>query len=610
MSDMREDEVPGAGEAAFTGRGAASLRAGREALPTGPALCSVPARCSPPEGQGASLLIPDVSAHHPDPLRGAPSLGPAAPKPHCPASRLARCSASAARALVPVTVAERLQALPVHTFHTGGERVLSVLSSAPDDPTVLRELAFISGATIEATFAPADDLRQAIPLAYLGDRAHLDGALTRVNGERTAGGRTLRLVGGGGPEGASSAPVPMLLDAVIHRAIYLRASDVHLESTAEGLQIRFRVDGKLQRDTSLVVGRDAALNLVRRVKVLTAVEFSNDAAPVEGAFTIRVGGEEVRVRVSVLAQSFGPKMVLRIVRLGVRQQFASSPDDHVFRAIGLAVDEMRVLLSHLERPNGVVLVTGPTGSGKSTLLYAALEHLNTEWRNIITLEDPVERLIPGINQIQIARTRYAEVLPLLLRQDPDVVMMGEIRDRETADAALTAGISGQLVLSSLHAGSSLEVLSRLRSLGASSQLIIASLSLVVATRLLPRLCVSCREEVPGDERLADGLAIHSGASCYVSAGCVECDGTGVRGRVAVLELLPFTQELRSFLAAGSNARHHDADSVSAIFRRTGFVPLAFSLRRRVLDGSVSLLCAAETLRSLAEQGSLEPFGCG
>lgn len=565
----------------------------------------------PPEEDDLSSSLPKhplVSTPGADGARGdpaAPVLSAAVPVPAIAEQgekrlrRLVRCSTAAARARIPYEQALRLCALPLGVFEHGGQTMLTVLTPGAADPAALRALTFLSGCAVEASYGARAEVEAALVLAYLGDAERLERIVGAANRELAAS-APARHAGSSHPlvsaAPGADAPVPSLLEGIVHRALYLGASDIHLESTEAGMRIRFRVDGRLQLDTAVVIEPPVAANLVRRIKVLSKLEFSADTMHVEGAFTLEVGSDAVRLRVSVLGQSLGPKIVLRIIRRGVREQFVSSAGESLFCALGLTGQDERLLKRHLEARTGMVLVTGPTGSGKSTLLYAALEYLNEEWRNLITLEDPVERILSGVNQIQVPRAQYGEMLPLLLRQDPDVVMIGEIRDSQTADAALTAGITGQVVLSTVHAGSSLEALARLRGLGADPQLILASVSLIIAQRLLPRNCERCREPVPPREE-SDNERSAPATRRFVTwrgRGCADCGGSGIRGRCGVFELLPMTDVLRSYFG-GEPVNGASFDSRLAA---SGYSPMSASIARRLHAGDISI----ETLNAAGALG--------
>jgi general secretion pathway protein E len=334
---------------------------------------------------------------------------------------------------------------------------------------------------------------------------------------------------------ASEAPVIRLVNQMIARAVETHASDVHLEPFPDRLRVRYRYDGVLHEVEPPPARLQAAV--ISRVKIMARLDIAERRLPQDGRIKLTVRGHEIDFRVSTVPALYGETVVLRVLdRTAV---------DFDYQKLGLPEDIRSGLERALESPNGMVLVTGPTGSGKTTTLYTGLTKLNTIARKIVTVEDPIEYQLTGINQIQVRPQiglNFATLLRSILRQDPDVIMIGEIRDLETVQIAVQAALTGHLVLSTLHTNSAAATMTRLRDMGLEDYLMTATLKAVLAQRLVRRLCRACRipEEAPASLRERFGLDRLAGAgpvTLYHSGGCPECRGTGFRGRRAIAELL-------------------------------------------------------------------------
>lgn len=338
------------------------------------------------------------------------------------------------------------------------------------------------------------------------------------------------------------APIIRLINAVLSQALQQGASDVHIETYEKTLAVRFRIDGVLR--SAVQPRRELAPLLVSRIKVMAKLDIAEKRIPQDGRISVLIGGREVDVRVSTLPSNYGERVVLRLLdKTSGRFDLGSLNMDQA---------ESERLRELIKQPHGIFLVTGPTGSGKSTTLYAALTELNDRSRNILTIEDPIEYNLEGIGQSQVntkADMTFARGLRAMLRQDPDVVMVGEIRDRETAEIAVQASLTGHMVMSTLHTNSAIGAITRLKDMGIEPFLLSSSLTGVLAQRLVRTLCGNCAGSRLADEYETEFLAQPPETPCLVGQanGCDECEHTGYRGRTGLYELLVIDQNLRRLI---------------------------------------------------------------
>ncbi|WP_432695301.1 GspE/PulE family protein [Marinobacterium sp. YM272] len=361
------------------------------------------------------------------------------------------------------------------------------------------------------------------------------------------------------------APVIRMLNAVIADALRKQASDIHLDLYELNARVRFRLDGALQN--VLEVRPEVLARLVARIKVLAKLNIAEKRLPQDGRITVHLGGRAIDLRVSTLPSIHGERVVMRVLE---NQGNRVSITDLGLNETG--IDTLRQLIN---RPNGIILVTGPTGSGKTTTLYAALQMLDANERNIMTVEDPVEYKLPGISQTPISTKTgmtFAAGLRAILRQDPDVILVGEIRDGETAEIATQASLTGHLVLSTLHTNTAAGAITRLRDLGVDNFLLSATVRGVIAQRLIRRLCSQCKTESLPDMAISSVFADHqlqTPEKIYHSKGCDQCNHTGYRGRQAVYEMVTLTPDLQQLihddageLAIEREIRKHQPSMVS------------------------------------------------
>ena len=336
------------------------------------------------------------------------------------------------------------------------------------------------------------------------------------------------------------APIVRLLNAILAESLKESASDIHIEPYEKEALVRFRLDGVLR--TVLTPSIQIAPLLISRIKVMSKLDIAERRLPQDGRMAVRLGGRSIDLRVSTMPSSHGERVVMRLLDKDTGKQQTSD--------LGMPQKTKEELLDLISRPHGIILVTGPTGSGKTTTLYSALQQMDRQQRNIMTVEDPVEYDLPGISQTQInlrAGMTFARGLRAILRQDPDVILIGEIRDGETAEIATQASLTGHLVLSTLHTNTAAGAITRLQDLGVDSFLLASTVRGIASQRLVRKLCVKCREKVQPNEFNRNLLKLPEGAEVYQSCGCADCNNTGFIGRQALFELVTVTPELQTLI---------------------------------------------------------------
>ncbi|KAA0020902.1 type IV-A pilus assembly ATPase PilB [Salinicola corii] len=477
-------------------------------------------------------------------------------------------------------VMRRFQVLPL----ARDERRLTVAVAFPATLAGLDELQFTTGLAIEGVLVPFDQLERALTKRYqhqetsgmleaLGEASE---ALTLDTGEADLENEAAAFDRGGDDD----EPVVRFVNKILRDAIHRGASDIHFEPYESSYRIRFRVDGML-----IEIARpplNLRTRLAARLKVMARLDISERRLPQDGAMKIRLDAKRTMdFRVNTLPTVFGEKVVLRLLDA----ETASFGID----ALGFAPDQRRLFETALAEPQGMILVTGPTGSGKTVTLYTGIHLLNTEERNISTAEDPVELKVPGVNQVNVQPRiglDFASALRAFLRQDPDVVMVGEIRDLETAEIAIKAAQTGHLVLSTLHTNSAAETLTRLRNMGVASFNIASSVSLIIAQRLARLLCPRCKApaEIPAEVLRQEGVSIErlAGATLYRAVGCDHCT-LGYKGRIGIYEVVPVNEAMSQMIMADSHALE-----LAHAARNAGYGGLRQSGLDKVLQGLTSL----------------------
>ena len=475
-----------------------------------------------------------------------------------------------AKALVPERIARRYQVLPL----AAAGHMLDVATANPWDLDAERSVAFVSGHSVRMWLAAPRDVTEGIDRAYAALRdgsAPLPGFAERVNGE----------------------PVVRLVDRVVSAGIEQGASDIHLEPEEDGIAVRYRVDGILRH--VLLLPKAVGVPLVSRIKIMARMDIADRLRPQGGHASVGAGAARIDLRVSTLPASHGEKVVIRILDPKAAVRSVDS--------LGLDRLDQRGIRRLLDTREGLVLVTGPTGSGKTTTLYAMLRQIQQKGLNIITVEDPVEYRIPGIVQVQInekAGLSFASALRSILRQDPDVVLIGEIRDRETAAIAIQASLTGHLVFATLHTNDACSSITRLTDLGVDSARLAAALKGVIAQRLIRRLCLECRVVANDGPPVQLRESVHRDLMVYTPVGCDRCAMTGYRGRIAVMEIVVADAELERGIAASTAV-----DVLTEIARRSGCRSLWESAIERLGAGETS---GDELLRVLDQEPSAESGG--
>jgi len=462
-----------------------------------------------------------------------------------------------ALSLISRTVASRCSALPISL---DGKR-LTVVMAEPQNLATIDELRFFSSMEISPRLGFAAEISEAIE-KYYGQEApetveveeekllqidQDDSSMIEFVGVETMGSEKEAISEFYAAKANQRTPAVRVFSALVASASEKKASDIHIDPQASTTVVRLRVDGIL-RDL-ITVPLKMQESLVSRIKILANMDIAERRAPQDGRIMVRVGQNKLDLRVATLPTHYGEKVVIRL--LDPRSAQISLSD------LGLSAKQLNIVTEALANPQSMFLVTGPTGSGKTTTLYAALNLIRSRTVNVITVEDPIEYMIEGINQVQVhtkAGRTFASCLRSILRQDPNVIMVGEIRDSETAEIALTAAQTGHMVLSTLHTNDSVAAITRLIDLNVSPALVAASMTAVVAQRLVRRLC-ECRKEAPIASQFAARLSAAGfteiESRMLIPAGCPKCDGTGYKGRVGIFELLTFNDQIRTLVRSNA-----------------------------------------------------------
>ncbi|CUM72436.1 GspE/PulE family protein [Coprococcus eutactus] len=476
--------------------------------------------------------------------------------------------------MVPENMVTKYQAIPIE-IDPDNPNILKVAMADPMDIMAMDDIGLVTNLQVEPMLASEEGIRKAID-KYYGSAQAMEAAEAYRQEQQN-------VLGGGdeeeGNEEIDNSPIVLLVKQIIEGGVRQRASDIHIEALENSVRVRYRIDGALKQvmsyDLSILAG------ITARIKIIGGMDIAEKRKPQDGRITIMVDRREFDVRVSILPTVFGEKTVMRLTS----KDGLTKPKS----ALGFDAEQEKVFDNILSNPHGIILVTGPTGSGKSTTLYTSLSELNTEDVNIITVEDPVEANINGINQVQVnnkADMTFAAALRSILRQDPDIIMIGEIRDGETAGIAVQAAITGHLVVSTLHTNSAASTITRLIDMGIESYIAGDAVVGVIAQRLVRRLCTTCKQPrlVEDDERVQLGVpADEEDVIIYEPQGCPLCNDTGYSGRIGVYEMMPVSRELQAVIASGATA-----DVIEKQALKEGMLTLKMGAAKHVLDGITSI----------------------
>ena len=471
--------------------------------------------------------------------------------------------------LIPVNVLKKNKIFPIE--YADSMNVLRVAMADPMDMYAQDDISIITNCQVEPAVTTTRNIMLAIDKYYGQDEVTT--ALEAYAKEKNLNVEEVDAA----EEDINSSPIVMLVKEMIDKAVRQRASDIHIEPTERKVRVRYRIDGALYEKAKYDIN---VLNaMVARIKIIGGMDIAEKRKPQDGRITQVVDRMEYDIRVSVLPTVYGEKVVMRLTsKTGLTKEKSQ---------LGLKPREMEQFDYILQNPHGILLVTGPTGSGQSTTLYTALSELNKEDVNIITVEDPVEANIDGINQVQVnpkAELTFATALRSILRQDPDIIMIGEIRDRETASIAVQASITGHLVVSTLHTNSSASTITRLEDMGIESYLIADSVIGVIAQRLVRRLCKECKRPrlATADEKELMGCSMEEDVTIYEPCGCSKCENTGYKGRIGVYEIMKMSPRLKTIIS-----KRQGADAIKEQALQEGMYTLRMSATEYVLDGTTS-----------------------
>lgn len=480
--------------------------------------------------------------------------------------------------LLPENIVRKHNVLP---FESDPENpnILRVAMVDPLDIMAIDDLAIVTNMQIDVMVATASDIYFGIE-KYYGNSQVSKMAEEYTKEKREQQNARNKAAHQEGNDEVDNAPIVLLVNKIIEQAVNERASDIHIEALEDSVRVRFRIDGVMQE--MMHYERELLNAIVARIKIISGMNISEKRAPQDGRMTQRFNRVEYDIRVSSLPTVFGEKVVMRLASKSALTRDKSE--------LGFPEEEMRRFEQLVHKPHGIILVTGPTGSGKSTTLYTVLSELNSGDVNIITVEDPVEADVDGINQVQVnekAGLTFASALRSILRQDPDIIMIGEIRDEETAGIAVKAAITGHLVVSTLHTNSAASTITRLEDMGIESYLIADSVEGIIAQRLLRRLCPKCRKpHVMNDmDKMRLRLRGQSTPTIYEpgGGGCTYCNGTGYRGRIGVYEIMTVSPAIRHVIAAQSGA-----DVIQKTALSEGMTTLRLGAAKLVLQGITSI----------------------
>lgn len=478
--------------------------------------------------------------------------------------------------LIPKKMAERYEVIPISRIGN----VITLAMSDPSDVAAMDDIKKITQCEVRPVIVAYRDIQTAIE-SYYSDEVKIEDILSDLDPDsvEVVGGVKVSEEGKDAYSG-NEAPVIRMVNLILQEAIKSRASDIHFEPYAFRLSIRFRIDGALQKAFS--PPRNMYNAILTRIKIVSNLDITEKRLPQDGRFKAKFESREIDFRVSILPTYHGEKVVLRVLD---KTNIKTGLD-----TLGFTSQSIQKFQEVIKRPYGMVLVTGPTGSGKSTTLYSILNQLNSKERNIMTVEDPVEYQLHGITQTQVnpdIGLTFASGLRSLLRQSPDIILVGEIRDGETADIAVKAALTGHLVFSTLHTNDAAGAVARLVDMGVEPFLIGSSLIATTAQRLMRRICASCRQETQIAKEVLERFPAEqnwvSSTKAYRGAGCNHCKNSGYRGRLAVMEILPVDEDIQRLIIDNKSSLEIDA-----LARKKGMVTLFDNALLAFKEGQTTL----------------------
>jgi len=486
--------------------------------------------------------------------------------------------------VLPRSIAKKHSIVPIRVDND----TLYVAIADPLDFVALDEAALVSKLKVQPVMASKEGITRALADLYGSETA--EKALQELKGSESGKEEELEGIAAANIIGAdteNAAPTIRLVNSILEYAVNQNASDIHMEPRESGMYVRMRIDGVLRQ--TFTVPRATQNAVIARVKVMGNMNIAEHKIPLDGRSNIRIGEKDVDLRISTLPTVYGEKVVIRLLN--------KSSSLLNTKGIGLTDKNLAKFQRLLENSNGVILIVGPTGSGKSSTMYTMIGELNTEEVNLVTLEDPVEYNFDGVNQVQINEKTgmtFASGLRSILRQDPDIIAVGEIRDGETADIAMRAAITGHLVLSTLHTNDAPSTLDRLLDMGVEGYLISSALKGIISQRLTRRICPNCRTayEASAEEQAMLHLPYVAGRKFYRGKGCPQCFGTGFRGRIAAFEILTITRPIRDAIADNL-----PRSELMSRIEESDFEPLINDCVRLVLDGTTTVEEAYRTVNS-------------
>ena len=476
------------------------------------------------------------------------------------------------RDLVNVSLLKKYECIPFE-LDAYNANILHLAMADPMDMAAIDDISIVTNLQIEPYIASAKEIRAAIDRCY-GAMETMDAANRFTRERAMLRGETDEIE----EADVSDAPIVQLVRSLIEQAIRQRASDIHIEALEEKVRVRYRIDGALYE--KMVYDNSLLPAIATRIKIMGGMDISEKRKPQDGRMTVTVDRQEYDIRISSIPTVHGEKIVMRLSsKLSLTREK---------KQLGLSEEELAHFDHMMSSPYGIIFVTGPTGSGKSTTLYTALSELNKEAVNIVTVEDPVEADIDGINQIQVnpkVDLTFASALRSILRQDPDIIMIGEIRDQETASIAVQASITGHLVVSTMHTNNAVGTLNRIADMGIERYLVADSMIGVIAQRLVRKLCPHCRKKrlATVEEKRLLRVAPETETEVYEPVGCNFCNHTGYFGRIGVFEIMEVNEEIRTLISTNAGT-----EELIAAAKRNGMRTLRENGIRYVLDGTTSM----------------------